>query len=65
MLRNRIREKREEQRMSLSQLAEAIGVSDRIIRAIESQQTFPTAKLALKLCYALGNEYEELFYYAA
>ena len=62
-LRNRLKEARFEKKLSQSQLAEMVGVSRNTISSIETGQFNPTAKLALILCIALDQKFEELFYF--
>ena len=62
-LKNRLKEARQEKKMSQSQLAELVGVSRNTISSIETGQFNPTAKLALILCVALDRKFEELFYF--
>ena len=63
ILKNRLKEARAEKRMSQGQLAELVGVSRNTISSIETGQFNPTAKLALILCIALDNKFQELFYF--
>lgn len=63
ILKNRIRERRNELKMSQSALAKLVGVSRNTISSIENGQFNPTAKLALVLCIALGRQFEDLFYF--
>mgnify|MGYP002638955296 CR=1 FL=1 len=63
ILKNRLKEARNEQGLSQSQLAEMVGVSRNTISSIETGQFSPTAKLALVLCIALDKKFEELFYF--
>ena len=63
VLKNRIRQRRTELKMSQSALAEMVGVSRNTISSIETGQFSPTAKLALILCIALDRKFEELFYF--
>ncbi|WP_306487739.1 helix-turn-helix transcriptional regulator, partial [Agathobaculum sp.] len=44
-------------------LAELVGVSRNTISSIETGQFNPTAKLALVLCIAPDEKFEELFYF--
>ena len=62
-LKNNLKEARAEKKLSQTQLAELIGVSRNTISSIETGQFNPTAKLALILCIALDNKFEELFYF--
>ncbi len=43
--------------------AQLVGVSRNTISSIETRQFNPTAKLALILCVALDQKFEELFYF--
>lgn len=63
LLKNRLKEARNEKKLSQSQLAELVGVSRNTISSIETGQFSPTAKLALILCIALDKKFEELFYF--
>ena len=49
--------------LSQAALAELVGVSRNTISSIETGQFNPTAKLALILCIALDQRFEELFYF--
>ena len=62
-LKNNLKEARAEKKLSQTQLAELIGVSRNTISSIETGQFNPTAKLALILCIALDEKFEELFYF--
>ena len=63
ILKNRLKEARNERMLSQSQLAELVGVSRNTISSIETGQFSPTAKLALILCIALDKKFEYLFYF--
>lgn len=63
ILKNRLKETRNEKKLSQNQLAEMVGVSRNTISSIETGQFNPTAKLALILCVALDKKFEELFYF--
>lgn len=63
VLKNNLKECRQEKNLSQSQLAEMVGVSRNTISSIETGQFNPTAKLALILCVALDKKFEELFYF--
>ena len=62
-LKNRMRQVRDEKKLSQAQLAALVGVSRNTISSIETGQFNPTAKLALILCIALDKKFEELFYF--
>jgi len=63
ILKNRLKEARQEKKLSQSQLAELVGVSRNTISSIETGQFNPTAKLALTLGIALDKKFEDLFYF--
>ena len=63
ILKNNIKERRVEKGLSQQQLADMVGVSRNTISSIETGQFNPTAKLALILCIALDQKFEELFYF--
>ena len=63
ILRNHLKEIRNEKNLSQAGLAELVGVSRNTISSIETGQFNPTAKLALILCIALDKKFEEIFYF--
>ena len=63
ILKNRLKEARQEKGVSQAELARTVGVSRNTISSIEVGQFCPTAKLALILCVALDKKFEELFYF--
>lgn len=63
ILRNRLKEARQEKSLSQNDLANMVGVSRNTISSIETGQFNPTAKLALILCIALDKKFEDLFYF--
>lgn len=63
VLKNRLREVRKEKGYSQQKLADEVGVSRNTISSIETGQFNPTAKLALILCIALDEKFEDLFYF--
>lgn len=63
VLKNCIKEARAEKKLSQAQLAEMVGVSRNTISSIETGQFSPTAKLALILCIALDQKFEDLFFF--
>lgn len=63
ILKNRLKEARNEKKLSQGELAKMVGVSRNTISSIETGQFNPTAKLALILCIALDKKFEELFYF--
>ena len=62
-LKNRLKEARSLKNLSQTQLAEWVGVSRNTISSIDTGQFNPTAKLALILCIALDQKFEDLFYF--
>ncbi|MCH5351590.1 MAG: helix-turn-helix transcriptional regulator [Clostridiales bacterium] len=64
VLKNRIKEARQKAGLSQEALANLVGVSRNTISSIETGQFSPTAKLALILCIALDEKFENLFYFA-
>ncbi|WP_087358105.1 helix-turn-helix transcriptional regulator [Massilimicrobiota timonensis] len=54
---------RNEKGLSQSELAQIVGVSRQTISSIENGQFNPTAKLALILCIALDQKFEDMFYF--
>ena len=63
VLRNRLASVRKEKGLSQAELAKLVGVSRNTISSIETGQFNPTAKLALILCIALDQKFEDLFYF--
>ena len=63
VLKNRIKEERQNIGLSQGELAELVGVSRNTISSIETGQFSPTAKLALILCIALNKKFEDLFFF--
>jgi putative transcriptional regulator len=63
ILKNHLKEKRAEKKLSQQQLADMVGVSRNTISSIETGQFSPTAKLALVLAIALDCTFEDLFYF--
>lgn len=63
VLKNRLKEARQKRRISQDELAAMVGVSRNTISSIETGQFGPTAKLALILCIALDEKFENLFYF--
>lgn len=63
VLKNNLKQARQEASLSQSELAEMVGVSRNTISSIETGQFNPTAKLALILCIALDKKFEKLFYF--
>ena len=63
ILQNRLKISRAKNNLSQTALAEIVGVSRTTISSIETGQFSPTAKLALVLCIALDEKFEDLFYF--
>ncbi len=63
VLKNRIKETRQRLDISQEELAKRVGVSRITISSIETGKFCPTAKLALVLCIALNETFENLFYF--
>lgn len=63
ILKNRLKEVRKAKGYSQQSLADEVGVSRNTISSIETGQFNPTAKLALILCIALDEKFEDLFYF--
>lgn len=63
ILKNNLKEIRQEKKLSQSALADMVGVSRNTISSIETGQFNPTAKLALILCIALDKKFEDIFYF--
>ena len=63
VLHNRLAAARKEKGLSQAELAKQVGVSRNTISSIETGQFNPTAKLALILCIALDQKFEDLFYF--
>ena len=62
-LHNHLKTIRMKKNLSQEELAELLGVSRQTISSIETGQFNPTAKLALLLCVALDQKFEDLFYF--
>lgn len=64
VLKNRVKEARQKAGLSQEGLATLVGVSRNTISSIETGQFSPTAKLALIICIALDEKFENLFYFS-
>ena len=63
VLHNSLKVARAKHNFSQKQLAELVGVSRQTISNIETGEFVPTARLALLLCLALDEKFEDLFYF--
>ncbi len=63
VLRNRLKEKRQKKGLSQEELAKMVGTTRQTIISIERSSFNPSAKLALLLCMALNENFENLFYF--
>lgn len=63
VLKNKLKEVRNEKKISQQELADMVGVSRNTISSLETGQYEPTAKLAYVLCIALDMKFEDLFYF--
>ncbi len=63
ILKNHLREKRTEKKISQEELAKMVSTTRQTIIAIEKGLFNPSAKLALLLCVALDCQFEDLFYF--
>ena len=63
VLKNNLKQVRNNKGLSQANLAELVGVSRNTISSIETGQYNPIAKLALILCVALEVKFEELFHF--
>lgn len=62
-LKNRVKQYRQSQGLSQTELANMVGASRNTISSIENSQFCPTAYLAALLCVALECKFEELFFF--
>lgn len=63
VLQNNIKKARNEKNLSQEELARLVGTTRQTIIAIEKGVFNPSAKLALLLCVALDEKFENLFYF--
>lgn len=63
-LKNRLKEFRQAQGLTQTQLANKVGTSKNTISSIETGQFCPTAYLAALLCIALDCKFEDMFYFS-
>ena len=63
VLKNRLKEARAKKKLSQEELARLVGTTRQTIISIEKNLFNPSAKLALLLCIALDEKFENLFYF--
>ena len=63
ILKNKLKEIRTKCGLSQDELAKKVGTTRQTIIAIEKNLFNPSAKLALLLCLALDEQFENLFYF--
>ena len=63
ILQNRLKELRTAKKMSQEELAKMVGTTRQTIISIEKNLFNPSAKLALLLCLALDEKFENIFYF--
>jgi putative transcriptional regulator len=61
-MRNEVRERRLERRITQEDLARALGVSRQTINAIEAGRYLPSLPLAINLARYFGRPVEDLFH---
>jgi len=61
-MRNAVRERRRQQKLSQAELAKALEVSRQTINAIETERYTPSLPLALALARYFGSTVEEVFF---
>lgn len=63
ILLNNLKQARQAKKISQEELAKMVGTTRQTIISIEKNQFNPSAKLALLLCLALDEKFEDLFYF--
>ena len=63
ILQNRLKELRTAKKISQEVLAKTVGTTRQTIISIEKNQFNPSARLALLLCLALDEKFENIFYF--
>lgn len=63
ILKNNLKTFRQEKNMTQSDLAKKVGTTRQTIISIEKGEFYPSAKLALLICYALDVKFEEMFFF--
>lgn len=62
ILLNNLKQARQAKKISQEELAKMVGTTRQTIISIEKNQFNPSAKLALLLCLALDEKFENMFY---
>ena len=63
ILKNNLKEARQKRGVSQEELAKMVGTTRQTIISIEKNLFNPSAKLALLICIALDEKFENLFYF--
>lgn len=63
VLLNNLKQVRQSKKISQEELAKMVGTTRQTIISIEKNQFNPSARLALLLCIALDEKFENLFYF--
>ena len=63
ILKNKLKDARGEKKLSQEELASMVGTTRQTIIAIEKGAFNPSAKLALLICIALDEKFENLFFF--
>ena len=63
ILQNRLKELRTAKKISQEELAKTVGTTRQTIISIEKNQFNPSARLALLLCLALDEKFENIFFF--
>ena len=61
---NRVKEFRERRGLTVEALAERVGVSERLLRALEEDSSVASVEIAFKLAVELSAPFDELFNFA-
>ncbi|MDG1136537.1 MAG: helix-turn-helix transcriptional regulator [Bacteroidales bacterium] len=63
MLKNRVREFRQQKNLTQEELGNKVGVSRQTIISIEKYKYKPSLELAMKISLEIGEKIETLFYF--
>ena len=63
ILYNNLKQARQSKKISQEQLAKLVGTTRQTIIAIEKNLFNPSAKLALLICIALDEKFEDIFFF--